>query len=232
MEADHDPGAAAIVGVRHQLELTRVGATERDAQVGQRAVHERGVSDTSGEGLQLVGIAPAGVDVDGLEAVSQPGDASGAIQPIHPRIVPDLTTGAILGRMFDDKPHVRARLDEAVVIWLTTVTPDGQPQSSPVWFIVEGDELLVFSRANVPRIRNVSLNGHVALNLDTLDEGEEVLTMEAEARIDATAHPASEVSAYLAKYGARIAGHGWTTDSFALDYPISLRIRPTRLRAS
>jgi PPOX class probable F420-dependent enzyme len=134
--------------------------------------------------------------------------------------------------MFDDKPHVRARLDESVVIWLTTVTPGGQPQSSPVWFIVESEELLVFSRANVPRVRNISAHGRVALNLDTLDDGEEMVTMEAEARIDATARPANEVPAYLAKYGTRIAGHGWTVESFARDYPICLRIRPTRLRAS
>jgi PPOX class probable F420-dependent enzyme len=134
--------------------------------------------------------------------------------------------------MFDDEPHVRARLEEAVVIWLTTVTPDGQPQSSPVWFIVDGDELLVFSRANVPRVRNIGANGHVAVNLDTLDDGEEVLTMEADARIDASAHPANEVSAYLDKYAARIAGNDWTPEVFARDYPICLRIRPTRVRAS
>ena len=134
--------------------------------------------------------------------------------------------------MFHDRPHVRARLEEAVVIWLTTVTPQGQPQSSPVWFIVEGEELLVFSRANVPRVRNIGANPRVAVNLDTLDEGEDALTMEAEVRIDPTAHPANEVAAYLAKYDARIAGHGWSAESFARDYPICLRIRPTRLRAS
>ena len=134
--------------------------------------------------------------------------------------------------MFEDKPHARARLDEAVVIWLTTVTPDGQPQSSPVWFIVEGEELVVFSRDNVPRVRNIAANPRVAVNLDTQDEGEDALTMEAEVRIDTMSPPASEVTAYLAKYAARIAGHGWTAESFARDYPISLRIRPTRVRAS
>ena len=134
--------------------------------------------------------------------------------------------------MLEDKPRARARLEEAVVIWLTTVTPDGQPQSSPVWFIVEGEELVVFSRDNVPRVRNIAANPRVAVNLDTQDEGEDALTMEAEVRIDTMAPPASEVTAYLAKYAARIAGHGWTAQSFARDYPITLRIRPTRLRAS
>jgi len=32
-----------------------------------------------------------------------------------------------------------ARLQTEPVIWLTTVTPSGQPQSTPVWFLWEDD---------------------------------------------------------------------------------------------
>jgi dTDP-4-amino-4,6-dideoxygalactose transaminase len=39
--------------------------------------------------------------------------------------------------------RVQARLEEAVVGWLTTVGQDGTPQPNPVWFITDGDEILV-----------------------------------------------------------------------------------------
>jgi len=132
--------------------------------------------------------------------------------------------------VFADRPELRQRLEKAVVIWLTTVSPEGQPQSSPVWFIVDGEELLVYSLSKAPRVRNIRANSRVALNLDTEEDGDRVTTMEGVARIDTSGPPANEVPAYLAKYRARIAGYEWTPESFARDYPVRLLIRPTRLR--
>jgi PPOX class probable F420-dependent enzyme len=134
--------------------------------------------------------------------------------------------------MLDEKPAVRRRLEDAVVAWLTTVSPAGQPQSSPVWFIVDGDELLVYSLANAPRVRNIRANPRVALNLDSARDGDEVLTMEAEARIAEDQPPATRVPAYLAKYRRRIEAYGWTVEGFSRDYPLPLRIRFTRIRAT
>ena len=31
------------------------------------------------------------------------------------------------------------RLREEIIGWLTTVTPDGQPQPIPVWFVWDGE---------------------------------------------------------------------------------------------
>ena len=43
------------------------------------------------------------------------------------------------------------RLRNELILRLTTVTPNGQPQTSPVWFVWVDDEILLFSRANTPR---------------------------------------------------------------------------------
>ena len=37
-----------------------------------------------------------------------------------------------------------ARLETAVTIMLTTVSPTGQPQASPVWFLWVDNEFLVY----------------------------------------------------------------------------------------
>ena len=49
-----------------------------------------------------------------------------------------------------------ARLATELIGWLTTTNPDGQPQSSPIWFEWLGDEILIYSRKRAPRNGNVS----------------------------------------------------------------------------
>ena len=44
----------------------------------------------------------------------------------------------------------RYLLDDPVYVVATTVMPDGQPQSTPVWFNREGDCLLINTMAGKP----------------------------------------------------------------------------------
>ncbi len=133
--------------------------------------------------------------------------------------------------MYDDRPDVRRRLEDAVVIWLTTVSPAGQPQSSPVWFLTEGDEFLVYSQPHAPRLRNIAANPRVSLNLDGDGRGGDIVTMEGVARVDGAAPPSDRIPEYAAKYRTLIESNGWTPASFAADYASAVRIRPTRLRS-
>lgn len=105
------------------------------------------------------------------------------------------------------------RLSTALIGWLTTVSPAGRPQPSPVWFLWQGGDILVYSLADTARIRNIAANPLVSLNLD------------------GDAPSAAEVPEYLAKYAERFATYGWTPEWFAARYPVAIRIRPTRLRA-
>jgi len=115
-----------------------------------------------------------------------------------------------------------------VVLWLTTVRTDGQPQASPVWFVVDDGEFVVFSRSGTPRVRNIATNPRVSLNLDS-NEGGDVLTIEGEARI-VDGPPSTESAAYQHKYGTRMAQLGYTPESFAAGYPVAIRVRPKRWR--
>ena len=122
------------------------------------------------------------------------------------------------------------RLETELVIWLTTVSPAGQPQTSAVWFLWQDGEFLVYSLAVTPRIRNIEANPRVALNLNSDSTADDVVTIEGEARVDPAASLPSSVPAMIAKYRHLIEQYGWTVDRYAADYPTAIRIRPTRIR--
>jgi PPOX class probable F420-dependent enzyme len=132
--------------------------------------------------------------------------------------------------MFDDNERARARLAAEPIIWMTTVRPNGQPQNSPVWFMVDGDELLVYS-ARSSRLENITANPRVALNLDGNGQGGDIVTIEGTARIVPDERPASDNQAYVAKYRAFMSRNGWTPEEFSLLYPIAVRIRFDRGRS-
>ena len=128
--------------------------------------------------------------------------------------------------------RVAERLRDDLILWLTTVTPDGQPQASPVWFLWVDDEILLYSRADTPRVANLRANPRVAANFDGDGDGGEIVSVEGEARIALERAAAADVPpAYVEKYAAKLAGHGWTMASMLVDYPVEIRIRPTRVRA-
>lgn len=124
------------------------------------------------------------------------------------------------------------RLDTELIGWVTTIAPDGQPQSSPIWFLWRDGVVLLYSRQRAPRNDNVEANGRVSFNLNTDPDGEDVLTMEGEARIDWSRPPASADAEYVAKYRHLIERYGWTPDWFADHYPVPIVITPTRWRVA
>lgn len=133
--------------------------------------------------------------------------------------------------MIDLTPAIAERLERAVVAWLTTVSADGQPQTSPVWFLWQDGRFVIYSLAGAPRVRNLRGNPRVALNLDGDGRGGEIVSFEGTAVLDDEGPSSSAVPAYQAKYLPLIAGYGWTAESFARDYPQRIAVTPTRLRA-
>jgi len=124
------------------------------------------------------------------------------------------------------------RLERELILWLTTVTAGGQPQASPVWFLWIDGEILLFSRADTPRLANVRANPRVAANFDGDGDGGDIVSFEGEARVARERAALADVpDAYIEKYAAKLAASGWTMESMLVDYPIEIRIRPTRVRA-
>ena len=132
----------------------------------------------------------------------------------------------------DNPKHVAAdaRLRQETIIWLTTVDGAGQPQTSPVWFLWDGAEFLIYGSADGKKTRNIEGNPRVGLNLDGNGEGGGVVVIEGMARIDRHGPPASTVADYVAKYQQRIESYGWTLEGLERDYPHVIKVTPARVR--
>jgi PPOX class probable F420-dependent enzyme len=128
--------------------------------------------------------------------------------------------------------RIAARLETELTGWLTTVNPDGQPQSSVIWFKWADGEIKVFSHKRAARNGNIEANPRVSFNLDTEDHGDAYVTIEAEARIDPDGGPASADPVFAVKYAGMIAQYGWEPGWYDTEYPVVLRITPTRWRVA
>ena len=125
------------------------------------------------------------------------------------------------------------RLETELVVWLTTVSPAGQPQSSAVWFLWRDGEFLVYSLLDSPRVRNIEANPKVALHLVGDAEANDVVSVEGEARIDRTAGGPDSVPAFIDKYRHLVVDeYGWSVEQYAGRYPLAIHIRPVRIRFS
>jgi PPOX class probable F420-dependent enzyme len=133
--------------------------------------------------------------------------------------------------MLENRPELAGRLDEDLVGWLTTVTPSGQPQSSVVWYLRDGEDLLIYSKPDATKLANIAANPKVAFNLRGDLEGDIMATFEATATIVANPTPPHEDAAYLGKYRGQIERLGWTLEQFANDYSALIRLRIDRTRA-
>jgi PPOX class probable F420-dependent enzyme len=128
--------------------------------------------------------------------------------------------------------HAAKRLRDELIVWLTTVNPQGQPQSSPVWFWWDGDVFHAFSQPRQPKLRNITANPHVSVHLEGGGEGEDVVVFEGRAEVLRDGEPATSLPEYIGKYRRLIANYGWTPESFAADYAVPIVIQPTRVRIS
>lgn len=126
--------------------------------------------------------------------------------------------------------RVLHRLQSEPIIWLTTVNASGVPQPSPVWFLWEAGSVLIYSKPNVPKLRNIARNPAVALNFDGNGQGGNIIVLTGTAQIEADAAPAHQIAAYAEKYSAHMTRNGWSSEQFAQLYSVAIRVTPQDVR--
>jgi PPOX class probable F420-dependent enzyme len=122
------------------------------------------------------------------------------------------------------------RLRRELVIWLTTVRPDGMPQPTPVWFLWDGDIFLVYSQPSARKLCNIAHDSKVALNLNSDEWGSQVVVIAGEASLDQAAPPANRNPGYMKKYREGIAQIEMTPESMASEYSVAIRVKPIHVR--
>ena len=126
--------------------------------------------------------------------------------------------------------RVERRLREEKLAWLTTVDSKGTPQPIPVWFLWDGvDSILIYSRPDTPKLRAIERNPRVSLNLDGNGSGGDIVVATGDAAVSDDP-PAHELPDYVEKYAALIERNRWTSESFAADYSVPIRVRIRRVR--
>lgn len=123
-------------------------------------------------------------------------------------------------------------LKQEYFIWLTTIDSKGIPQPRPVWFVLEGDSILLYSQPGAFKLKHIVNNPNVSLHFNTPDpKGEEdVIVFSGAAKVDTKAEPANKSNIYMRKYRTGIKGLGSTPQQFTEAYSTALRIKLKSLR--
>jgi PPOX class probable F420-dependent enzyme len=123
------------------------------------------------------------------------------------------------------------KLRDEEVIWLTTVSPKGQPESVPVWFYWDGETVLIYSQPGKPKARNIEANPRVALNFNTDPLVNLVVRLWGRATFYPNAPKATGVPGMIDKYRESFKRLGATPEQFADGYSVAIQIRPTKVSA-
>lgn len=124
--------------------------------------------------------------------------------------------------------HIDERLRRELMMWLSTVRPDGRPHLVPVWFLWDGETILIFSQPKQQKLRNLQHNPNVVVALDTAGQGDDVVMIEGKAELLDDPRVSTALPAYAEKYKERLELYGWSGESMAQDYSQAIRITPTK----
>ena len=67
-------------------------------------------------------------------------------------------------------PEVAARLAAARSYWLGTTLPSGAPHAAPVWGVVVGDVLYLYSERSTVKARNLAADPRLVVHLESADD--------------------------------------------------------------
>lgn len=123
--------------------------------------------------------------------------------------------------------RIQRFLEEEPIVWLSTVRPDGTPHIVPVWFWWDGDALLIFSKPNAQKVRNLQSGSTVMLGVGDADEDFDIGLFEGHAEVLATPTVELLPSGHLEKYATQMAGIGLTAEEYTATYSQVIRITPS-----
>jgi predicted pyridoxine 5'-phosphate oxidase superfamily flavin-nucleotide-binding protein len=72
-----------------------------------------------------------------------------------------------------DQKH-RAFLQQRLIARVTTVSPDGYPHTVPIWYILDGDDIVIATGPEARKVKNIRINpkGAVTIGGDPVNDHE------------------------------------------------------------
>ena len=107
---------------------------------------------------------------------------------------------------------------------LTTLFADGSPQSTPVWFLLDGDDILFSTTAGAQKLRNIT--GDARATFAVYDPADDMSYVEVRGAIEISEDLVADTRDRI------VQKHGYV-DGSAFDAPgtqrFTLRLRPTKI---
>jgi PPOX class probable F420-dependent enzyme len=126
--------------------------------------------------------------------------------------------------------EARRRIESDAVAWLTTITDSGAPAPNPVWFVPDGDDLIVFSAPSSRKVHNIKQRPQVCLHFNSDATGGDIVIINGLAELALGQKPSAQPG-FLAKYEAAITGElGTTVEAIDAEFDTRIRITPARVR--
>lgn len=122
---------------------------------------------------------------------------------------------------------VREQLRDEPIAWLTTVDGRGVAQPNPVWFLWDGESILVYNLAGALRLVHIRRRPQVTIHLDGHGRDGDAVVLIGAAEIVPHEPPADQQQAFMEKYCERM---DIDAKRWAQTFPVAMRIRPTRFR--
>lgn len=130
----------------------------------------------------------------------------------------------------DMPPDALRHIADDHVAWFTTVTDAGAPAPFPVWFVPDGEDILVFSEPTTRRVHNIGQRPLVSLHFNSDAHGGDAWIITGTATVRPAVTP-STAPGYIEKYLESIEGELKTTvENIDATYNTEIRIRPTKVR--
>lgn len=122
-------------------------------------------------------------------------------------------------------------LEGELIAFMTAIDESGQPQTAPIWFVMEDEDIIVYNKSGTPRLTSIASNPKISFNLRGDRRGRGAVIIEGSAAKEESIPPAKDFPGYVDKYGRDIELLGWTPETFSVDYDTPVRIVVTRVRA-
>jgi PPOX class probable F420-dependent enzyme len=125
---------------------------------------------------------------------------------------------------------VRERLAGERLIWFTTISRNGTPQPNPVWFLHDGDDILIYNLNTAARLTHIRDRPQVSLNLNAGPDGNGIVVITGLARVAPDEPLPHEHEAYVAKYGEAMKNISGDVAEFAAQYSAAIRVDIGKVR--